>query len=283
MLRRKGVHHMKLCKYWAMAEGTGEDAAGQKLALRKWGGSNASLAEAKSEAERMLRDLQSRLRDIKTQGWDKGYSYSLRDVPEELVTSINEQSGITRNGKGCLVLNTTEAMFVDIDLPPVGFFAKLFGGSREKQEQQALADLRQWLEARPDFSVRVYRTRAGLRYLFTHAPMAVSEETLGWLQELKSDKLYVTMCRNQKCYRARLTPKPYRLRCGQPPGHYPYDDGAAQDKFASWKSVYEEQSNEVATCALIDTLGTGRIDASLTRLVELHDRHTKVSTNLPLA
>ena len=162
-MQRKGAAKMRLCKYWASAEGTGEDATSKKLALKKWGGSNTSLAEARAEAERMLRDMQAKLRSVKTFGWDRGYTYSMRDVPEELVNAIDERNGVTRNGKGCLVLNSSEAMFADIDLPRLGFFAKLFGTTKEKQEQQAIDNLKRWLETRPDFSVRVYRTRAGLR------------------------------------------------------------------------------------------------------------------------
>ena len=103
------------------------------------------------------------------------------------------------------------------------------------------------------------------------------------LTELKSDRLYITMCRNQKCFRARLTPKPFRLRCGTPPGHYPYPDDTAAKQFEAWKAIYDQQSKDVATCQFIDTVGSGRVDSKISKLVELHDRYAKAGSNLPLA
>lgn len=274
---------MKLCKYWAKAEAVSEDATGKRIRLCKWGGSNDSAADAAQIAAAALEELKARLRQIRLSGWDKGYTYSLRDVPEELVTSLGDNSGITRNARGCLVLNTAEAAFVDIDLPRMGFIARLFGGSREKNEQAAVRQLETWLESRPELGVRVYRTAGGLRYLFTHKPLAVNDETLGWLRALKSDKLYVLMCRNQNCFRARLTPKPFRVRCGSPKARYPYDTPAAKAEFAQWLRTYEQECGNVATCELLGSYGEAHIHPALSILVSEHDRLAKVGSGLPLA
>lgn len=274
---------MKLCKYWAKAEATGEDATGKRIRLCKWGGSNETMAEATAAADAALEALKRKLRDIKLDGWDKGYTYSLRDVPEELITRFSDSSGITRNARGCLVLNTADAAFVDIDLPREGFFSKLFGGSREKREQAAMAGLADWLAAHPGAGVRVYRTAGGLRYLFTHKPLPVNDETLGWLRDLKSDKLYVLMCRNQNCYRARLTPKPYRVRCGRLSSHYPFTTPETQRAFADWLRNYEAACSDVATCAYVQTLGETRIHPDVAVVVKEHDRLSKAESGLPLA
>jgi len=274
---------MKLCKYWAKAETLGEDASGRRVRLAKWGGSNENMAEATRAAEQALAALKQKIREIRLEGWDRGYTYSLREVPEELITHFSDSCGITRNGAGCLVLNAADAAFVDIDLPREGFFSKLFGNTREKREQAAMAHLSAWLAAHPGTGARVYRTAGGLRYLFTHKPLPVSDETLGWLRELKSDRLYVLMCRNQNCYRARLTPKPHRVRCGRIDGHYPFTTPETQRAFADWQRSYQVACANVATCAFLQTLGEARIHPDLTTIVREHDRLTKAESGLPLA
>src|SRR5262245_58811561 len=60
---------------------------------------------------------------------------------------------------------------------------------------------------------RVYRTHSGCRVICTSATMPWKE--MGWLAErfmrfLRGDPNYIELCRVQKCYRARLTPKPWR-------------------------------------------------------------------------
>ncbi|MDE1151550.1 MAG: hypothetical protein PW788_03350 [Micavibrio sp.] len=274
---------MKLCKYWAKADGTATDKTGFTFKISKWGGSDTGAAEARREAEQALAATIARMRDVVLHKYRDDYSYSMRDVPEELITRFDANSGITRNGKGCLVLNTNDMFFADVDLPRIGFFAKLFGATPEKNVAQHMARLQNWLTDKPDVNVRVYRTAAGLRYLFTHMPLAVNDETLRWLKELESDKLYVQLCRNQKCFRARLTPKPFRVRCGSPPGHYPYETADKQDAFAKWLAVYEQQGEPYATCRFTESFGSGRIDPHLQKLVTAHDSACRVESDLPLA
>ena len=272
---------MKLCKYWDVAETAAPDAAGKTMRLRKWGGSNTSAEDAKRTAKQALDDLVRRVASASFKRDD--YSYSMRDVPEELVQEINATAGVTRNGKGCLVLNTADAVFADIDISGPGFFAKLFGATREKEEQKYIAKLKAFLVRYPDAGVRIYRTKAGLRYLFTHAPHPVSDETIGWLRELGSDKLYVQLCRNQKCYRARLTPKPFRIGCGRITGHYPFATPALQDGFRRWLEMYDRNSQSYAVCAFLSAEGNSRVHPDIAPLVKIHDAATRIGEPLPLA
>ncbi|HYD18255.1 MAG TPA: hypothetical protein VEF76_07235 [Patescibacteria group bacterium] len=272
---------MKLCKYWDAAETTAPDATGKILKLRKWGGSNTSLEDAQRQACAALDALVAGLGARVFRGHD--YSYSMREVPEELVQEISDTAGVTRNARGCLVLNTADAFFADIDIPEPGFFARLFGASKEKAEQAALSKLRTFIAAHPGAGARIYRTRAGLRYLFTHAPVPMSEESIGWLEALGSDKLYVRLCKNQKCYRARLTPKPWRIGCGAIAGHYPYRRPEHAEGFRNWLRDYEEKCRAHATCSLVGTEGETRLHPALSPIVTLHDKLCRIHEPLPLA
>ena len=272
---------MKLCKYWDVAETAAPDAAGKTMRLRKWGGSNTSAEDAKRAAKQALDDLVRRVASASFRRDD--YSYSMRDVPEQLVQEISATAGVTRNGKGCLVLNTADAVFADIDIPEPGFFAKLFGASRENAQKKCIATLKEFLVRHPDAGVRIYSTKAGLRYLFTHAPRPVSDETIGWLRELGSDKLYVQLCRNQKCYRARLTPKPFRIGCGRITGHYPFATPALQDGFRRWLEMYDRNSQSYAVCEFIGAEGNSCVHPDIAPLVKIHDAATRIAEPLPLA
>lgn len=273
---------MKLCRYWAVAEAHATDAKGKHLRLRKWGASNESHAAAQQEAERAVAELKARV-DGRGFGREDDYAYSLRDVPEELIRALGDGSGITRNAKGCLVLNTQKAFFADVDVKEPGGIAKLFGASREKEEGRYLALLKNFLAQRPEAGARVYRTKAGLRYLFTHAPLPVNDETLGWLKDLGSDKLYVRLCKNQDCYRARLSPKPWRIGLGPIQGHYPYEDPAHRQAFESWLRVYEDKSRPFGVCRLLAAEGESRVHHALEDIVAEHDCMTRAQEDLPLA
>lgn len=273
---------MKLCRYWATAETFTTDGEGRPFRLRKWGGSNDSPADAKAKAARALEELRARVEGIGFKHF-RDYSYSMRDVPEELVKELGPDSGITRNGKGCLVLNSATAFFADIDVREPGAIAKLFGASRKKREEEYLVKLREFISRHADIGARVYRTRAGLRYLFTHAPLPVNDEAIGWLKELGSDKMYVRLCKNQKCYRARLTPKPYRVGSAAIIGHYPFEKEGEKEAFDSWLRSYEENSNPYAVCSYIGTEGQSNTHRDLSAVVAEHDRVTRINENLPLA
>lgn len=147
---------MKVYRYWASAELPAQDQNGRRLLLKKWAGSNDSASEAKSAAERAVRALQDRILRAEPMSID-AYSYGVRDIPEELIRELGSNSAITRNRMGCLVLNTAELMFADVDIRKPGFFARLGGASLQKNEEAALAQLRQFTESRPSLGVRIYR------------------------------------------------------------------------------------------------------------------------------
>lgn len=59
----------------------------------------------------------------------------------------------------------------------------------------------------------VYRTSAGFRLIVQGKGFTPgSPETRKLMRRFGADYLYATLCDAQKCFRARLTPKPYRIR-----------------------------------------------------------------------
>jgi len=66
-------------------------------------------------------------------------------------------------------------------------------------------------------SYRVYRTHSGCRVICTSRTFEHPEDAYfakRFMVFLKADRKYVTLCDAQECYRARLTPKPWRMGDG---------------------------------------------------------------------
>ena len=103
-------------------------------------------------------------------------------------------------------------------------------------------------------------------------------------QALGADPLYRKLCKTQKCYRARLTPKPWRCEfgAGKPP-RWPYANARAEKRFQKWEAEYQTASAGWATCTLVRQIGNSMIHPDVQHIVKLHDDATRVGSNLPLA
>ncbi len=87
----------------------------------------------------------------------------------------------------------------------------------------------------------------------------------------------------QQCFRARLTPKPWRCGCKKPPSRYPWDDPQAESKYREWQQNYEQQARSYATCRLLGAIGEGPSDERIGSVVSVHDRYTLNDTEATLA
>jgi len=261
-----------------------------------WRWSAHSLGEAQSLAQDAARKLAERFAAGDT--FRNRYPYADRPLREPVLRELKSSSGevaavITRNSYGCLVLNTARVMFVDVDLPEPkvsvgGLLKKLFGKPEpppaNASEAAIIAKAEAWGRRHPDWGWRVYRTRAGLRFLATHAlfdPATVDAEPV--FDELGADPLYRRLCATQKCYRARLTPKPWRCGLPVPPARWPWPDAKAEEHFKKWESRYLAAGNTHATCALVKTLGNRQVHADALLVVGVHDEVTRAGSKLPLA
>jgi hypothetical protein len=228
--------------------------------------------------------------------------YAYWEVPmrEEVLERFTSGQGkliaaITRNNYGAQILNVDRVLFIDLDFPP-GFlggplkrlFRWLFKRSgpspEERREQWARTDWQRFLEGRPDWSSRVYRTAAGLRVMVTHDlfdPKA--ESTLELLREAGCDPLYVRLCKAQECFRARLTPKPWRCRLRPPPVRWPYENEQARRRFDEWLANYDLRRAKFATCRFLGVVGGGTVHPDVAPMIELHDRSTRADEPLKMA
>ena len=260
-----------------------------------WRWSSNSLAEAQTLADQAAQQLADRFADGGFPPSHGGY-YPDRPFREQILQELKDAAGntaalITRNSYGCQVLNTARVMFVDIDLPEpkaAGFFQKLFGKASttppEKTYDGAMANIESWTRNHADWGWRIYRTRAGLRLLSTHAPVtADSSMATEVFEALGADPLYQKLCVSQQCFRARLTPKPWRCGIQRKPERWPWRDEKCEQRFQKWETLYQSYAFNWATCELISQIGNPDVHPEVEPILQLHDQATKAESRLKLA
>jgi hypothetical protein len=266
--------------------------ASGKFFCWRWSFNNAD--EAQSVADQTAQQLAGRFAAGGFPPKHGGY-YPNRPFREPVLREIKNDAGetaavVTRNSYGCLVLNTARVMFVDVDLPepkPAGLFKKFFGKSDAApviSQDGAIAKVENWTRNNPDWGWRIYRTRAGLRLLATHAlfdPEAAASD--GVFDALGADPLYRQLCKAQKCYRARLTPKPWRCGLRRKPEPWPWPDARAEKSFQKWEAQYQSYSFNWATCGFIKQIGNENVHPGVQPILKIHDEMTRVESKLQLA
>lgn len=281
-------------KYWARSEMYATAPSGEEIHRSFLRGSFESPEDARQTADEVaLRTKQMIEKGEEPIDW---YLYGDRSKPEplleEVMSSDNQRIAIiTVNAYGACILNTTDVAFVDVDLEPprknpLGFLAKLLGKKPPPPidlSVQAIDKLRTHCRANPSQGARVYKTAAGLRYLLTGSTLdPTSDETKQLFNALGADPQYTHLCKAQHCFRARLTPKPGRMRVGWPPRKIRADREPTPE-LAQWEKTYAEESPNYATCELIETLGPPAQHPDIVQIQQLHDQLSGIESQLPLA
>ena len=132
--------------------------------------------------------------------------------------------------------------------------------------------------------MRVYRTPAGLRLLVTHRPIDPVVST--FFAAVGADAQYVRMCRNQQCFRGRVSAKPWRVGVDHhirpQPGVWPVRPERLPERQA-WVEAYEAAAAGYAACEFVEDVGSGLVHPDVARVVRLHDDLCRASGGLPIA
>jgi len=270
---------MNFPKFWAK---------GHSGVFAVWRWSDRSIDEARSGALAAAERLAAQFAAGEL---SNAYGYGNRPMREPVLREMRNTAGevtsvVTRNSYGCQVLNSTVALFVDVDFPDRkpkggGLFGSLFGrrtAEPEDPEKAAIAKASTWAQSHPGWNWRIYRTKAGLRLLATHGLFEPADPLCERVfSAVDADPLYRKLCQTQKCFRARLTPKPWR--CGVPhvPARWPFENAAEQRAFGNWDTKYQAASRTKATCQLLD-MGSGAVHAELRDMIALHDEMTRATS-----
>ncbi len=241
-----------------------------------WGGSDTSLDAARRDAEQRLDAVRRRVK-----GSPCPESYEA-DIREELIERLDHANAVTRTRYGALVLNSTDHVFIDIDEPRYRFWQAFLRRPDLKERKRRIIEQVRQRARKPDchgLGLRIYETHKGIRVLVRGLPLdPASPAASAFLHSFNADWMYTALCRKQACWRARLTPKPYRMKLRAHRVQWPRDE-AQQAAFANWLPGYEAASTHHATCRFVEALGISRSSS----IIDVHDRVTGATSGRPLA
>lgn len=296
---------MHFPRYWVSASATVAGNRGEEHSAQCWGWSDRSEDDARARAVQKA----ERVAQLFAQGTPPKDRYLYGDgrpLREEVIETLGGpgEIAITRNSYGCLIMNASQVMFVDIDLPDLamgqgktnrgsggGLMGRLFGRKPDPRADDlpepaaaALDRADEWCRRNGSWGFRCYLTAAGLRLLETtrlHDPK--SSETLSILQGLGADPLFVKLCNAQESFRARLTPKPWRIGWYPPGISWPYEASHALDAMRKWQGDYDKRAESYATCRFVRQIGAQSPEREIVAVADYHDRETRAESGLPLA
>ncbi|MGP9683208.1 hypothetical protein [Brachybacterium sp. AOP3-A1-3] len=304
-------------RHWASVRETRTLADGRELDLTVHGSSDESPQDAERHARDRLETLVASGGPGRWNDPDREY-YPDRRLPEELLDELHGPDGeliaaITRNRYGAAVLNTDAVLITDIDLiepssldraqdPKGSFLSRLFGNAPEPlpaeqidpdafglqglhrrgdHHARTLALIETFRAQHPQLGVRTYRTRNGFRLLVTGSGLAPrSDGAREFMKQVGSDEIYMILCRVHDTYRARLTPKPWRIDVDrfESLGTRLTDDQEHQ----AWVERYRAASQDVAVCRLLDVSGPAPSTVEQ-QIIDMHDRAVRPESGLRLA
>ncbi|WP_395743781.1 hypothetical protein [Prosthecobacter sp.] len=154
-------------------------------------------------------------------------------------------------------------------------------------KEEALTAIEAFSTGRPAWYLRVYETPAGYRLLAMHdlfdpAGDAAKEA----LEALNADKRFVRLCAVQGCFRARVSPKYWRMKykvpLSLPKSKWPFPKEHVPLR-QQWIEAYDQRSPKYASCRFIKDLGSGIVHPEAEAVRAVHDAYCRAQSDLPLA
>lgn len=202
-----------------------------------------------------------------------------------ILVVVGLHAGLGRGWPASLAAAFFASLAIGIPMP--GLLHRWGVAVRGGAERLARKRIDAFLAARPDWRVRLYRTPAGLRLMAVHRPFDPREpEVPAAFDALGVDPTFARMCHNQRCFRARLTAKPWRIGLSRlrPPSSAAWQPAhATLPARQAWIEAYTREAAAYAACRYLDTLGSGAEAPELVQQREYHDTVCAADRDLPLA
>ncbi len=298
---------MKYYRYAVRVEREVHSVDGRRWHQSVVGQSNVGLEDARVQGERKLATLPTpdKYPLEKPLGGSEYVPYGERPLAEEFLKEITDDSNrivavLTRNHYGSVVLNSAEVGFFDVDridspVPTEGVLGQIaswWGGKKKKSVKPPRTDqLDGLLDKLREYSMdnfRVYQTAAGYRVLLLNRLVEPKDSLVESLfKDLSCDPLYCRLCLAQDCFRARLTPKPWRCGVKLPGSVFPRQSERAKQRFATWLQSYEKAIPRYAVCRFICDVGPDfqvrDLPSAVQVILSVHDAFTIRDGNCELA
>jgi len=172
-------------------------------------------------------------------------------------------------------------------LPVAGLLRRLVVRVRGGVERVARARVAAFVKRHPGWHLRVYRTPAELRVLAMHRTFDPREAAVAaFFRALRTDPRYAQMCQRQRCFRARVSPKPWRIGIAghlRPrPGVWPVKPERLPER-RRWIDAYEAAARDHAACRFVEALGSAEVHPAALAVQTVHDALSRAQEPLPIA
>jgi hypothetical protein len=237
-------------------------------------GSNISKEEASKDASIQAKKIEQRISERTPK---EEYDAAIKEHVSEI---IDESNVITICRYGAKIWNTTEYTIFDLDDYPVDFF-DLFKSLRKlTKKERIIFKFEERIKRYPmlgsDF--RLYETAKGIRVIGKKYIDPTGKQYSSLMRKVNVDWLYTQLSMKQNCYRARLTPKPYRMRIRTIKIKSPLD--CEKDHYKEWSKAYDQKSLNFSVVKLLKSIGQ---DFSYDRVIKQHDEMCNAHKNYKLA
>ena len=264
---------MKYFKYW-VKETFQISIDGNPKNICILSGSNTSREDAREEAKSKAINIENRInhRDPKAE-----YEVIIKEHVHEI---IDESNIISICRYGAKILNTMTYTILDLDDCKPGLF-DLFGRAKNVSLKNRIIDhferhVSRFPELGSDF--RIYETTKGIRVIGKQYVPPEGRRYTSMMRKLSVDRIYIELSKKQNCYRARITPKPYRIKTETIRIKSPLD--CETDTYRHWSEKYDTASQNYSVVRLVKTMGK---DFSQDAVIQLHDTICNESRHSRLA
>jgi hypothetical protein len=269
---------MKCFRFW-VRETKSIYIGESRRAIALLAGSNVSKDDASLNAEKIAASIEERIRNPKPRQAREEYEACIK---EHIAHEVDAKNIITINRYGAQVLNTTQYTILDIDTfaCTAPWLVRLIFRLKDRTKDSIVRTFKQRIARHPtlDMPFRIYETCAGIRIIGKRYLDPQGKGFLALMRALDVDPLYSLLCRKQDCYRARLTPKPYRMKMETIRIKTPLDCEA--EAYGIWQTKYAEAAQRYSVVALLEVIGKDFRDDPV---IMLHDQTANMRSDSPLA
>lgn len=154
-------------------------------------------------------------------------------------------------------------------------------------KKEAMTAIQAFSSVHPAWHLRVYETPAGYRLLAMHDLFDPAGETARKaLEALNADKRFARLCAVQGCFRARVSPKYWRMKykvpLSLPKSKWPFPAEHVHLR-KQWIEAYDQHAPRFASCRFITALGSSVVSAEADAVRVVHDGYCRAQSDLPLA
>jgi hypothetical protein len=264
---------MKYFKFW-IKESFKINVDGEMKEINLIVGSNESKADASELAKMRAKNIETK---IAGKSAHEEYEVSIK---EHVADIMDEKNIVTVNRYGAEVLNTSQYTILDLDEFPVDFLDFFKPIRKLPKKERIVAKFHQRIAKHPELGTdfRIYETAKGIRIIGKNYVDPVGKRFFSIMKPFCVDWIYQIMSIKQACYRARLTPKPFRIHMKPIRIKSPLD--CETEAYLQWVKEYNYKSTSFSVVKLLETIGS---DFSRDPVIKRHDEKCRMNYGNKLA